>query len=155
MLTAGNPAPAFSAQDQNGDVHTLEQYKGEWILLYFYPKDDTQGCTTEACGMRDNIVKMKDWKVKVIGVSTDDVESHRKFADKYDLQFTLLADTDKKIVNAYGVWAEKSIYGKKYMGTLRNSFLINPEGTIVKIYEDVKPEKHAKDVLRDMAAMDN
>jgi len=104
--------------------------------------------------MRDNIVKMKDWKVTVIGVSTDDVDSHRKFADKYDLSFTLLADTEKKIVNAYGVWAEKSIYGKKYMGTLRNSFLIDPEGKIAKTYEDVKPEKHAKDVLRDMAALD-
>jgi len=154
MLQAGDIAPAFSAPDQNGETHSLDQYKGQWVLLYFYPKDDTQGCTAEACTMRDNIVKMKDWKVTVIGVSTDDVDSHRKFADKYDLSFTLLADTEKKIVNAYGVWAEKSIYGKKYMGTLRNSFLIDPEGKIAKTYEDVKPEKHAKDVLRDMAALD-
>jgi len=155
MLTAGDTAPAFAAKDQHGNVHTLDQYKGQWVLLYFYPKDDTQGCTAEACTMRDNIVKMKDWKVTVIGVSTDDVESHKKFADKYELSFTLLADTEKEIVNAYGVWAEKSIYGKTYMGTLRNSFLIDPEGKITKVYEDVKPEKHAKDVLRDMAAMDN
>lgn len=154
MLTAGNIAPAFAAKDQNGDVHTSDQYKGQWILLYFYPKDDTQGCTAEACSMRDNIVKMKDWKVTVIGVSIDDVESHKKFADKYELPFTLLADTDKEIVNAYGVWAEKSIYGKKYMGTLRHSFLIDPDGKIRKVYEDVKPDKHAKDVLRDMAEMD-
>lgn len=143
-------APDFTLPDQDGKKHKLSDYKGEWILLYFYPKDDTPGCTTEACTLRDNLPKFGKLKAKVFGISVDSVASHKKFADKYKLPFTLLADEDKKVVEKYGVWQEKSMYGRKYMGTVRNSYLINPEGKIVKIYEKVKPADHAQQVLDDI-----
>ena len=108
-------------------------------MLYFYPKDDTPGCTTEACTLRDNFPSLKKLKIVVLGISTDSTDSHKKFADKYKLPFTLLADEDKKVVEKYGVWQEKSMYGRKYYGIVRNSYLINPEGKIVKIYKKVKP----------------
>ncbi len=143
-------APDFSLPDQDGNKHKLSDYKGQWVLLYFYPKDDTPGCTTEACILRDNFPAFKKIKTKVFGISVDSVASHKKFETKYKLPFTLLADEDKKIVEKYGVWQEKSMYGKKYMGTVRNSYLINPEGKIVKIYEKVKPAMHAEEVLADI-----
>lgn len=149
-LKINQKAPDFSLPDQDGKKHKLSDYKGQWVLLYFYPKDDTPGCTKEACAMRDNLPKFGKTKAKVFGISVDSVASHKKFTDKYKLNFTLLADEDKKVVNKYGVWQEKSMYGRKYFGTVRDSFLINPEGKIVKIYNKVKPEQHATEVLADL-----
>lgn len=150
MIKINQIAPDFTLPDQEGNKHKLSDYKGQWVLIYFYPKDDTPGCTTEACTLRDNFPSFKKLKIKVIGVSVDAVASHKKFADKYKLPFTLLADEDKKVVEKYGVWQEKSMYGRKYMGTVRNSYLVNPLGKIVKIYEKVKPAVHAEEVLADM-----
>ncbi|MFZ2522074.1 MAG: thioredoxin-dependent thiol peroxidase [Minisyncoccia bacterium] len=149
-LKIGKISPDFKAIDQDGKVHKLSDYKGEWVLIYFYPKDDTPGCTKEACGIRDSWPGFKKLKIKVFGISIQDEKSHKKFQEKYDLPFTLLADPEKEIVKKYGVWAEKSMYGRKYMGTLRNSFLINPKGKITKIYEKVNPVIHAKEVLEDL-----
>ncbi len=149
-LKSGDKAPEFSLPDAEGAIHTLEQYKGQWVLLYFYPKDDTSGCTTEACTLQDNLPKLDKLKLKVFGISIDSVASHKKFADKYKLKFTLLADEKKEIVEKYGVWAEKSMYGRKYFGTLRTSFLIDPAGKIAKIYEKVKPANHAEEILNDL-----
>ena len=146
----GSKAPNFSIPDQNGKKHTLYDYQGKWVLLYFYPKDDTPGCTKEACGIRDNLPKFKKFGTVVFGISIDSVKSHKKFSGKYRLPFTLLADEDKKIVKQYGVWAKKKFMGREYMGTLRTSFLIDPEGKIAKIYTNVKPEKHAEEVLIDL-----
>ncbi len=149
-LKEGKVAPDFKAVDQDGKSHKLSDYRGKWVLLYFYPKDDTPGCTKEACMIAELWPDFKKLKVQVFGVSVQNQKSHKKFAEKYDLPFTLLVDEDKKIVEKYGVWAEKSLYGRKYMGTLRVSFLIDPKGKIAKIYEKVKPETHAEEVLEDL-----
>ena len=143
-------APDFSLPDQDGKVHKLSDYKGQWVLLYFYPKDDTSGCTLEACTITEEFANFQKLKAKVLGVSIDSVASHKKFAEKYNLPFTLLADVDKKVVEKYKVWAQKSMYGRKYMGTLRTSFLIDPQGKIAKVYEKVKPAEHAGEVLEDL-----
>lgn len=150
MLKIDDTAPDFSAVDQYGKTRTPTEFKGSWLLLYFYPKDDTPGCTAEACGMRDNMNVFKKHHLAVVGVSADDEVSHKKFGEKYALSFPILADTEKKIISAYGVWGEKSMYGKTYMGILRTSFLIDPEGVIRKVYEKVKPEEHAEEVLKDI-----
>lgn len=150
MVSVGKKAPAFELADQDGTVHKLSQYEGKWVLLYFYPKDDTPGCTTEACTLRDNLPKFTDVEAVVLGVSTDSVTSHRKFADKYELPFTLLADEEKKTVNDYGVWGLKKFMGREYMGTQRTSILIDPAGVVAKIYENVKPAEHAAQVLADL-----
>ncbi len=152
-LKIGSKAPAISLPDQNGKIQKLSDYLGQWVLVYFYPKDDTPGCTTEACSLRDNFPKLGKLKAKVFGISTDSVASHKKFAEKYQLPFTLLADVDKKVVEKYGVWAEKSMYGRKYFGILRNSYLIDPQGKIIKIYEKVKPATHAEEVLEDLKTL--
>ena len=152
-LTVGQSAPDFSLPDQHGEPHRLGDYRGRWVLLYFYPKDDTPGCTAEACGLRDNLPRFADINAAVLGISVDDVASHRQFAQKYDLPFTLLADEQKRAVAAYGVWGEKSFAGKTYLGTSRTSYLIDPEGRIAKIYEQVKPERHAAEVLADLAEL--
>lgn len=146
----GAPAPAINLPDQNGKNQKLSDYKGKWVLIYFYPKDDTPGCTTEACTLRDNFPKFGKTGAVVLGISVDSIASHKKFADKYKLPFTLLADEDKKIVEKYGVWGEKSMYGRKYFGTNRTSFLVDPDGKIVRIYEKVKPAEHAEQVLNDL-----
>ncbi len=146
-LKPGQLAPDFQLPDQDGKIHRLSDYRGQWVLLYFYPKDDTPGCTKEACVIRDSLPNFKKLKVKVFGVSVDSVKSHRKFAEKYSLPFTILADEKKEVVKKYGVWAKKKFMGKEYYGTLRTSFLIGQKGKIVKIYEDVKPEIHAGEVL--------
>lgn len=145
-----SPAPDFVLLDQDEEERSLSDLKGRWVLLYFYPKDDTPGCTTEACGMRDAIKKFAAKNCAVWGISTDSVKSHKKFEKKYKLSFPLLADEEKKVVQAYGVWQEKSFMGKKYMGIVRTSFLIDPEGKIAKIYPTVTPEEHAKEVLADL-----
>lgn len=144
-------APNFTLTDQHGTTHSLAEYAGMQVLLYFYPKDDTPGCTTEACGFRDRLNELKSKNMQVLGVSIDNEKSHKKFAEKYQLNFPLLADTDKKVVKAYGVWKEKSMYGKKYMGIMRESFLIDPKGMILKHYENVKPDIHVEEILRDIA----
>ncbi len=150
MIKINSKAPDFKLPDQDGKQHKLSDYQGQFVLIYFYPKDDTPGCTTEACTLRDNFPKFGKLKAKVFGISTDSIASHKKFADKYKLPFTLLADEDKKVVTKYGIWAEKSMYGRKYMGTLRNSYLVDPQGKIVRIYEKVKPAEHAQQVLNDL-----
>jgi thioredoxin-dependent peroxiredoxin len=143
-------AQDFTLPDQDGKKHSLSDYHGKWVLLYFYPKDDTAGCTKEACAIRDNLPDFSRLNAEVLGVSVDSVESHKKFAEKHALPFTLLADPEKKVVNLYGVWGKKSFMGKSYDGTLRTSFLIDPDRRIAKVYEDVKPETHAKEVLDDI-----
>lgn len=147
MITENKKAPDFTLPDQTGKEHSLSDYTGRWVLLYFYPKDDTPGCTKEACGIRDNFAAFKRKGIVVLGVSTDSVKSHGKFVQKYNLPFTLLADEDKKVVELYGVWGKKKFMGREYLGTLRNSYLIGPDGKIQKIYEGVKPEEHAAEVL--------
>lgn len=152
-LKPGQKAPDFTLPDQNGEMHSLKDAKGKWLLLYFYPKDDTPGCTTEACTIRDNYGAFKKAGVLVWGVSADPVKKHAKFADKYELPFTLLSDEEKGMLKKYDVWAKKKFMGREYMGILRNSFLISPEGKIAKIYEGVKPAEHAEEVLADVKGM--
>lgn len=149
-LHIGDTAPDFTLCDQNGAQHALSDYKRAWVLLYFYPKDDTPGCTKEACMIRDNYDNFKKIKAVVLGISIDSVKSHKKFEEKYELPFTLLADEGKKVVTAYGVWGKKKFMGREYMGVTRMSFLIDPTGMIAKIYETVKPAEHAEEVLRDL-----
>jgi len=146
-LKPGDKAPDFTAENQNGKKVKLSDYKGKKVVLYFYPKDDTTGCTAEACNLRDNYSDLKAKGYEVFGVSIDSVKSHDKFAKKYDLPFTLVADPDKKIVEDYGVWAEKSMYGRKYMGTLRTTFLIDEKGKIEKIIDKVDTKKHAEQII--------
>jgi peroxiredoxin Q/BCP len=148
MLKEGAKAPDFTAKDQNGNKVKLSDLKGRKVVLYFYPKDDTPGCTKQACSLRDSYDVFTEKGIKVLGVSIDDEKSHQKFISKYELPFDLLADTDKKIVEKYGVWGEKSMYGKKYMGTLRKSFLIGEDGKIVKIFDKVNVSEHANEVLK-------
>jgi peroxiredoxin Q/BCP len=147
MLKEGSTAPAFRANDAEGNSISLKELRGQKVVLYFYPKDDTPGCTKEACSFRDGFAKFKREDIKVIGVSPDKEAKHKKFAAKYDLPFTLLADTDKAIAEAYGVWGEKKFMGRTYMGVLRTTFLIDEKGKIKKIFEKVKPEEHASEVL--------
>lgn len=143
-------APDFKLLDQDGKLHSLSDYTGKWVLLYFYPKDNTTGCTVQACALAESFPNFKKLKVVVLGISVDSVASHKKFANKYELPFILLSDEEKKVVRKYKVWAQKSMYGRKYMGTLRNSFLIDPQGNIAKMYEKVKPAEHAEEVLEDL-----
>lgn len=146
-LKEGDPAPSFSANDQNGKLVSLSDYKGKDVILYFYPKDDTPGCTTESCNFRDNYQSLLSKGFDVIGVSVDDEKSHQKFVSKYQLPFTLISDTDHRIVEAYGVWVEKNLYGKKYMGTARKTFLIDKEGSIKKIIDKVDTKNSSQQVL--------
>lgn len=150
LLRVGESAPEFSLKDQYDTSHLLSEFLGEWVLLYFYPKDDTIGCTKEACSIRDNFPHFQSQKVKVIGISADSVQSHLAFSKKHQLPFLLLADERKEIVKQYGVWEEKIFLGKKYMGISRTSYLINPSGVIANIYEKVNPLTHAEEVLKDI-----
>ncbi|HEU5071318.1 MAG TPA: thioredoxin-dependent thiol peroxidase [Verrucomicrobiae bacterium] len=146
-LKEGDRAPAFVAATNGGGKVSLADFKGKHVILYFYPKDDTPGCTKEACAFRDGFAAFKKKGAVVLGVSTDPVKSHDKFVEKFQLPFTLLADEDKAIVQTYGVWGEKSFMGRKYLGTHRVTFLIGPDGVIKKIWPQVKPEAHAAEVL--------
>lgn len=146
----GATAPAINLPDQDGKMQKLSDYKGQWVLIYFYPKDNTPGCTTEACGIRDSFPNFNKLKVKVFGISADSVAKHKKFAEKYELPFTLLADEGREVVEKYGVWDKKSMYGRIFMGINRTSFLVDPNGKIVRIYEKVKPADHAAQVLADL-----
>jgi peroxiredoxin Q/BCP len=147
MLKEGDSAPDFTAKDQNGNEISLAGLRGQRVVLYFYPKDDTPGCTKEACSLRDSFDVFSEKNIKVLGVSNDDEASHQKFISKYGLPFDLLADTDKTLVNDYGVYGEKNNYGKKYMGINRTTFLIDETGRIVKIFKKVKVDEHADEVL--------
>lgn len=146
-LTEGQKAPDFKAKDQNGKSISLSDFSGKDVILYFYPKDDTPGCTAEACSFRDNYQSLLKEGFEVLGVSTDDEKSHQKFITKYSLPFSLIADTDKKIVEAYGVWVEKNMYGKKYMGVARKTFIINKNGLIRKIIDKVDTKNSSGQVL--------
>ncbi|TSJ38540.1 thioredoxin-dependent thiol peroxidase [Mucilaginibacter corticis] len=146
-LTAGDKAPDFTAKDQNGNTVSLSDFKGKTVILYFYPKDDTPGCTAEACDFRDNYQSLLGKGFEVIGVSTDDEKSHKKFITKHNLPFPLIADTDHSVVEAYGVWAEKNMYGKKYMGTVRTTFIIDPEGNIKNVIDKVDTKASSQQVL--------
>jgi peroxiredoxin Q/BCP len=146
-VEVGRPAPAFKLADQDSKVHQLKDFRGQWVVLYFYPKDNTPGCTTEACQFRDGYGQFKSRKVAVLGLSPDDEKSHGKFAAKFSLPFPLLADTDKSVVNAYGVWKEKSMYGRKYMGVERTTYLIDPDGKVAYRWDKVKVGGHDAEVL--------
>ncbi|MBB5619647.1 peroxiredoxin Q/BCP [Pedobacter cryoconitis] len=146
-LKEGQKAPEFTAADQDGNTVSLGQFAGKKVVLYFYPKDDTPGCTAEACDFRDNYQGLKAKDIVVLGVSVDDEKSHQKFAAKHSLPFTLLADTDKKIVEAYGVWGEKNMYGKKYMGTNRTTFVIDENGVIAHIIKKVDTKNSTAQIL--------
>lgn len=143
-------APDFTLTDQNGVPHTLTKLRGKWVLIYFYPKDDTPGCTKQACAIRDSWSEFKKLNCVVFGISTDSEKSHKKFEEKYTLPFTLLADSEKIVAKAYGVWAPKKFMGREFLGTQRTSFLIGPDGTLVRIYEKVKPDLHGEMVLTDL-----
>lgn len=147
----GDLAPEFELPDETGQLHTLAQYRGRKVVLYFYPKDDTPGCTTEACGFRDTLGEFDDRNAVVLGVSADAMESHRRFAYKFGLTFPLLADEDHAAAERYGVWVEKSEYGRTYMGVARTTFVIDPDGRIAHVFRDVRPEQHAQEVLRHLA----
>lgn len=144
-------APEFNLLDQNGKSVKLSDYKGKWVVLYFYPKDDTPGCTTEACNFRDereSIAKLGN--AEVIGISKDSVASHKKFVDKHSLNFTILSNESLETIKAYNAWGERSMYGKIYMGIIRSTFIIDPEGNIVKHYPKVNPKKHAVEIINDL-----
>lgn len=146
MLKLGTKAPDFKLKDQKGEVHQLSDYLGKRVILYFYPKDDTSGCTKQACGFAQVYPDILEKNAVILGVSKDSVKSHKKFQEKYNLPFTLLADPDHKVIEAYDVWKEKKMYGKTYMGIVRSTYLINEEGIIVKALEKVKPADNPKEM---------
>ena len=147
-LHEGEKAPAFTANDQNGEKHSLADFKGRRLVLYFYPEDDTPTCTVEACNLRDNFALLRKEGFAIAGVSPDDEKKHKKFGTKYDLPFPLLADPDHKIIDRYGVWGEKQLYGRKYMGLHRTTFLIDEKGTIRKIFLKPRSKQHAEEIVR-------
>jgi peroxiredoxin Q/BCP len=148
VLSEGDKAPGFTLSDQNGEQVKLSDLRGETVVLYFYPKADTSGCTTQACGVRDRRADYADAGARVIGISPDEVKDIDKFAGKYDLDFTLLADADHSVAEQYGTWVEKSMYGRKYMGVQRATFIIDPKGTIARVFPKVSPKKHDDLVLK-------
>jgi len=152
-LRAGDNAPDITLPDQDGKSHKLSDRRGKWVLVYFYPRDDTPGCTVEACGLRDAASQYAQHGVDVFGVSADSVKSHKKFAQKFDLPFTLLADEEKSAIHSFGVWGRKKFMGREFDGILRQSFLIDPQGRIAKIYPKVKPAEHAEEVLADVRSL--
>ena len=147
MITEGGQAPDFNVRDTDGDEVSLSDFRGRRVVLYFYPKDDTPGCTKQACSIRDSFSEFEERGIKVLGVSLDDQASHRKFADKYELPFTLLSDTDHSVADAYGVYGEREFMGKKYMGVDRKTFLIDEQGRVKKVFDKVNVEEHADEVL--------
>ncbi len=149
-LQIGNQAPEFTLPDQNGNMHNLTQYSGQWIVLYFYPKDDTPGCTKEACSFRDNFEALRERGIVVMGVSKDTQVSHKKFADKFNLNFTLLSDESTEMIKSYEAFGEKKFMGKTFQGIYRITYVIDPQGIIRKVYEKVKVEEHAQEILRDI-----
>jgi len=153
MLEVGQIAPDFSLHDQEGQVRSLADARGRWVVVYFYPRDDTPGCTKEACAFRDGLPRFDGLNAVVWGVSADDEKAHRKFAEKFGLNFPLLVDPDKGMLEAYGAWVEKSMYGKRYMGVQRITYLIDPDGKVAKAWPKVKPEEHAEEVAAALAEL--
>lgn len=151
MLEVGKEAPDFTLEDQNGETHTLSAYRGKKVILYFYPKDQTAGCIREACSFRDRYPQFTEKGAVILGISKDTVKSHKNFETKQELPFTLLADPDHKVLELYDVWKEKTMYGKKVMGTERSTYLIDENGIIARAYQKVKPADHADDVLKDLS----
>jgi peroxiredoxin Q/BCP len=147
VLKVGDLAPAINAVDQDGQKITLKEYRGKRVVLYFYPKDNTSGCTAESCDLRDNYKQFTSQGIDVIGVSADSEKSHQKFISKFELPFRLISDVDKKVLQDYGAWGEKKNYGKTYMGILRKTFVIDQEGIIERIIEKVKPKDHSKQIF--------
>ena len=152
-LKVGDKAPAFNLRNADGKSVKLSDYKGKKLVLYFYPKDMTPGCTKEACTFRDDYDELKNQGVEIAGVSADDQKSHQKFAGKYSLPFTLLSDPDHEMIEKYGAWGEKSLYGKKFIGILRMTYIIDEQGRIAHIFKKVKPETHSQDVLKVLDAL--
>ncbi|CAG1770068.1 Putative peroxiredoxin bcp [uncultured bacterium] len=152
MVQEGKKAPAFSLPDQNGNIVSLKKFAGKNVVLYFYPKDNTSGCTKEACSFRDSIGEIEALNAVVIGVSPDSTASHAKFAGKFELPFILLSDTEKTMLQDYGVWQEKSMYGKKYFGVVRTTVIIDPQGKVKKIFPKVKVEGHTDEVIAALKA---
>jgi peroxiredoxin Q/BCP len=150
MLSAGTKAPDFGLPDQNGVMHTLKEYRGKKVILYFYPKDNTAGCTAEACGFRDRYPDIEEKGAVVIGISKDSVKSHKKFETNHDLPFTLLSDESTEVLQKYDVWKEKTLYGRTYMGIERSTYLIDEKGTILKAYQKVKAKSHPEEVVKDL-----
>ncbi len=148
-LSENTPAPDFTLPDQNNLNHTLSEYKGKWVLIYFYPKDDTPGCTTQACGLRDASEEYKKADITILGISKDTVKKHKKFEEKYNLTFTLLADINTEVAQKYGIWGPKKFMGREFLGIHRTSFLIDPKGIIKKVYEKVNVLTHAQQILED------
>ena len=153
LIEPGHKAPAFSLNDQHGKKHTLADYAGKWVVLYFYPKDDTPGCTTESCAFQDNLPKFKPSKAAVLGMSILDEASKARFAEKFNLTFPLLADANHEVAEKFGVWQEKSNYGKTYMGIARTTYLIGGDGKVVKRWDNVKVDGHVEDVLEAVKAL--
>jgi thioredoxin-dependent peroxiredoxin len=153
VLEVGRPAPTFSLPDQDGEQVSLASLRGSPVVVYFYPKDDTPGCTTQACGIRDEWSRFEQAGVAVLGISPDDVESHARFAAKYELPHRLLADPDREAIDAYGAWGTKKMYGKEYDGVLRQTVLVAPDGTIAAVWPKVSPKDHADDVLAAVAGL--
>ncbi len=151
-ISANQPAPDFSLPDETGKVRTLKEFRGQPVVLYFYPKDDTPGCTKEACNFRDDYHIYQENGVVILGISPDSAESHTKFKNKFSLPFTLLADEGHKVCDAYGVWGPKKMMGKEYEGVYRTTFLIGPDGNIIKVFENVKPDGHSTEVLEALKA---
>ncbi len=148
MLKVGTKAPEFTLPDQNGVIHTLSEYKGKKLILYFYPKDNTSGCSMQACNYTENIMMFRNLGIEVVGISKDSVKSHKKFEENYNLKFTLLSDEEVKALTDYDVWKEKSLYGRKYMGAVRTTYLIDEEGNIVFASDKVKAKQDALDMLK-------
>jgi len=147
MLKEGSKAPEFSLKDQKGKTHKLSEYKGKKIILYFYPRDNTPGCTKEACNFRDDDSQIRKKNAVVLGVSGDSVESHKKFQEKHALPFTLLSDPDKDVIKKYGAWKQKSMYGKTFLGIQRSTYVIDEKGKIIKVFDKVKVDNHSKEIL--------
>lgn len=147
-------APDFNLQDQDGVTHTLQDYRGKWVVLYFYPKDDTPGCTTEACNFRDERDAIAEFgNAVVLGISKDTVKSHKKFAEKHGLNFTLLSDPEHEVTEAYGSWGPKKFMGREFLGVHRDTYLIDPKGKIAKAYKGVDPKKHAGEIITDLGKL--
>ena len=150
-LREGDKAPSFSGANENGEIITSEDYKGKKLVLFFYPKDDSPGCTKEACNLRDNYRKFQKLGYEILGVSPDNSKKHKKFIDKYEFQYPLLADTDKEMIYAYGIWGPKKFMGREYDGLHRTTFIINEEGIIEKIFESVKTKDHSQQIMAELS----
>lgn len=147
MLETGSMAPEFTLPDQYSQEHSLSDYRGKWIILYFYPKDMTPGCTTEACNFRDEFPSFEKLDAVILGISKDSISRHQKFSDKYELPFTLLSDESGAVCESYGIWQEKSLYGRKFMGIVRSTFIIDPDGKIFHVFPKVQVKEHAAELL--------